>query len=216
MRNKLIIILLFLFAAVSSASAVEVYFNTGDRALDRKLSRMNAEARYDMQFFIEELSYEYNVPESEIHYMIYKKRMEPADVYMVLEMSEITGRPVHVVEKEYQRSRGRGWGVVVRNLGVNPGSPAYRTYIGGRPGIIEYDRKYKHTRDARRKNHPRGDRRDAARGRGDNRGGPKGNIRNDRNAKPAPDNRGKKGNAKQDNRSNKGKDKDKDKGRGRR
>ena len=199
MRNKLLIITLFFFAAVSSANAIEVYFNTGDRNLDIKLSRMNVEARYDIQFFIEELSYEYNVPESEIHYMIYKKRMEPADVYMVLEISDISGHPIHIVENEYLRSRVRGWGLIVRNLGIRQGSPAYRYYIGGRPNLIEYDRKYIHTRDVRRRSYPRG-RRDVGRDRhGDNRG-PERNIRNGREARRVPDNRGRETRRAPDNR----------------
>jgi hypothetical protein len=52
--------------------------------------------------------------------------MEPAEIYLALELSFLSGKPLGTVLNIYKNNRGRGWGVVARTLGIKPGSEAFK------------------------------------------------------------------------------------------
>ena len=47
---------------------------------------------------------------------------EPANAYMVFRLGEMSHQPVEKVMEEYKRDKGKGWGVMAKNLGIKPGS----------------------------------------------------------------------------------------------
>ncbi|MDT8317778.1 MAG: hypothetical protein RQ824_07295 [bacterium] len=55
----------------------------------------------------------------------------PADAYMVLRLGELSGLTIKTVLKEYKKSRGKGWGVMAKNLGIKPGSGAFHALKAG-------------------------------------------------------------------------------------
>jgi cobalamin biosynthesis protein CbiG len=51
--------------------------------------------------------------------------MEPADVYMTLELAEIANTSVDDIVSVYKANRGKGWGVIAKELGIKPGSDEF-------------------------------------------------------------------------------------------
>lgn len=56
----------------------------------------------------------------------------PADAYMVLQVSNVTKRPVEAVIQEYKVNKDKGWGVMAKNLGIKPGSPEFHALKNGK------------------------------------------------------------------------------------
>jgi hypothetical protein len=52
--------------------------------------------------------------------------MEPADIYMTVELAMISGTPVDRVVEIYRVNQGKGWGVIAKQLGIKPGSAAFK------------------------------------------------------------------------------------------
>ncbi|TAL16200.1 hypothetical protein EPN96_10140 [bacterium] len=56
----------------------------------------------------------------------------PGDAYMVLQISNVTKKPVEVVIQEYKVNKHKGWGVMAQNLGIKPGSPEFHGLKSGK------------------------------------------------------------------------------------
>jgi hypothetical protein len=50
----------------------------------------------------------------------------PADAFIVFRLGEMSRMPVDHVLREYKASKGKGWGVIAKNLGIKPGSEAFQ------------------------------------------------------------------------------------------
>lgn len=98
---------------------------SGTVELDVSLGRLNTEAKTDMGGFVRRLSVSYGVPEKSVHLLITKEGMQPADVYMAIRLSRMSGRPLDHVVREHRANRGRGWGVIAKRLGIKPGSKEF-------------------------------------------------------------------------------------------
>lgn len=98
---------------------------TGDAEFDAVLGNLNIEAKGNLSEFITNLSVEYKVPEEEIEEIIVEEEMTPADAYMTLEIADIIDEPIDVVVKEYKANKGKGWGVIAKQLGIKPGSKEF-------------------------------------------------------------------------------------------
>ena len=48
--------------------------------------------------------------------------MAPADVYMAAKVRILSHRSWDEVLREYKENKGKGWGVIAKNLGIKPGS----------------------------------------------------------------------------------------------
>ena len=55
----------------------------------------------------------------------------PADAYVMLRLCEMSRRPVEEVIDGYRQEKGKGWGVLARQLGIKPGSPAFNALKQG-------------------------------------------------------------------------------------
>ncbi len=44
---------------------------------------------------------------------------------MCFRVGQIASQPVEVVTKEYETNKGKGWGVIAKNLGIKPGSKEF-------------------------------------------------------------------------------------------
>jgi len=49
----------------------------------------------------------------------------PGDAYMCFRVGQVASKPVEVVTNEYQTNKGKGWGVIAKNLGIKPGSKEF-------------------------------------------------------------------------------------------
>ena len=94
--------------------------------LQYPLSNLNIEAKADMGNFSAKLSLHYGVPKLEVDALIIDVGMLPADAYMTVRVAQLTNNPIDVVVEEYKAHRGKGWGVIAKNLGIKPGSSAER------------------------------------------------------------------------------------------
>ncbi len=55
----------------------------------------------------------------------------PADVFMVFQVGQMAHRPPEVVLQTYQAHKGKGWGVVAKELGIKPGSREFHALKNG-------------------------------------------------------------------------------------
>lgn len=98
-------------------------FNSGDKELDGSLLEINAQAKLDLNTFKIGLKAEFNLTTEKATIML--KTMEPADLYMVVLVSKCAGKPVDLVTTSYAKNKGKGWGVIAKEMGIKPGSKAF-------------------------------------------------------------------------------------------
>jgi len=122
--KKLLIIsvsaLLFLIVTVYSAFA----------DLDGFLFELNYRARADMPRYRSALSEQFNIPTHKAEQLL-QSVVEPGDAFMCLQLSVMTGLYYERVVGTYKANRGKGWGVIAKELGIKPGSPAFHALKEG-------------------------------------------------------------------------------------
>jgi hypothetical protein len=107
--------------------------------LDDFLSNLNIQAKADLNGFSARVSAQFGVPEVQVRTVIGTVK-EPADAFMVFQLGQMTRKPPETVEKVYQAQRGKGWGVIAKELGIKPGSPEFHALkrgdfvLSGAPG----------------------------------------------------------------------------------
>jgi hypothetical protein len=107
--------------------------------LDDFLNNLNIQARADLNGFSARVSAQFGVPEVQVRTVIGTVK-EPADAFMVYQLGQMTRKPPETVEKVYQAQRGKGWGVIAKELGIKPGSPEFHALkrgdfvLSGTPG----------------------------------------------------------------------------------
>lgn len=72
----------------------------------------------------------FRTPEAQLS-VILKSVGSPADAYMILRLSELSGRSPDYVLQEYNKHHKQGWGVMAQNLGIKPGSSEFKALKGG-------------------------------------------------------------------------------------
>ena len=108
------------------AYSATLSFSTGDAELDVNLGEINVQAKADIGGFSAELSVSSGVSEKEITTLITVEKMEPADVYMAVEIAGIQKITVEKVVESYKKNKGKGWGVIAKELGIKPGSKEFK------------------------------------------------------------------------------------------
>lgn len=98
--------------------------------LDSFLRSVNVQAQTDMKNFSVKLSAQFGVPVPQVDAII-KRVPAPADAFMVLQLGQMANKPPEAVLQTYQRSRGKGWGELAKELGIKPGSPAFHALKRG-------------------------------------------------------------------------------------
>lgn len=103
---------------------------TAHADLDGFIRRVNEQARADLGRFNVRLSAQFGIPVPRIGFIM-KRVAAPADAFMVLQLGLMTGRPPEAVLRTYERSRGKGWGVIAKELGIKPGSREFHALKRG-------------------------------------------------------------------------------------
>jgi len=122
MKKLLILIYLLFLSVISNA---QISFNTGNAKLDENLSRINVNAKLDFGTFKSGLNLSYNISKKKIDYLSISLKMEPAEIYITLELSKLSGRSVDNVIEIYKVHKDKGWGYIAKQLGIKPGSPEF-------------------------------------------------------------------------------------------
>ncbi|HET6603307.1 MAG TPA: hypothetical protein VFG21_03705 [Xanthomonadaceae bacterium] len=120
-----------LFAvALSVAAAAHAQRYSGDPWLDDRLGEVGLYARGDLDGFIDEVVVSFGAPRPVIREYIVDHGYPPADVYLLAGYANALGRPLVDVHEVYRANRGRGWGVISKELGIRPGSSAFHALKG--------------------------------------------------------------------------------------
>ncbi len=101
--------------------------------LDVFISNLNVQARADLPGFKAKLSATFGLAGPQVEAVI-SSVQTPADAYMVLKVGQVARQPHEVVLKEYRANKGRGWGVIAKNLGIKPGSREFHELKKGFDG----------------------------------------------------------------------------------
>lgn len=110
--------------------------------LDSFISSINVQAKADLPGFKAKLSAQFGVPAPEIDVLL-KSVPTPGDVYMTLRVGQVAGVSSDAVLKEYKAHKGKGWGVIAKNLGIKPGSKEFHDLKKGDLGPGSGDSKVK-------------------------------------------------------------------------
>ena len=110
--------------ALVFACALIVPVNTMAGGLEGFLTEIDVKASADLGFFKADLSVTFGVSKPKID-GLFELMASPGDVYMALRIGEVANQPVERVVAELKKNKGRGWGVIAKNLGIRPGSKEF-------------------------------------------------------------------------------------------
>lgn len=129
MKTLLYFFLAFMFVKNTYAQA-SFTAKSGDSELDLTLNDMNIQAKADINLFNTQMKASYNISEQKLNYLSVTVGMQPADIYMTLEIGKITGKQVDDVVSVFQKNKGKGWGVIAKEMGIKPGSKEFHQLKG--------------------------------------------------------------------------------------
>ncbi|RQW77470.1 MAG: hypothetical protein EHM51_01710 [Geobacter sp.] len=98
--------------------------------LDGFLNSLNIQAQADQNGFSGRLSAQFGVPQARVQ-VILGSVQQPADAFMCLQLGQMTQKPAGTVLKVYQSHKGKGWGVIAKELGIKPGSSEFHALKRG-------------------------------------------------------------------------------------
>ncbi len=119
--EKLLIVLCLLFSSVISNAQI----STGNSEMDADLSLINVNAKLDFGAFKTNLNLTYNISEKKIDYLSISVKMEPAEIYLALELTKLSGKSIDDVVEIYKVHKEKGWGYIAKQVGIKPGSPEF-------------------------------------------------------------------------------------------
>ena len=94
---------------------------SADSEFNSLITSMDVQADVNMADFQGRLGAYFGAPALQVETII-RSVGRPGDAYMCFRVAEIAKKPVDIVLKEYKANKGRGWGVIAKNLGIKPGS----------------------------------------------------------------------------------------------
>lgn len=115
----------FVFALIAFNTVASAQFKTGDTMFDKALVVLQEDAKKDPVVFTKDMSTTYNVPEAKVTEMS-KSGMNAGDIYMALETSKVTKKPIDDVVVVYKANKEKGWGAIAKELGIKPGSAEFK------------------------------------------------------------------------------------------
>jgi hypothetical protein len=141
---KLVRILPLALALAAPAASAQYAYNyvpsTGDSTLDAVLQTINALYNDEPDYYVDQIVYETRAQPVIVREYIVERRYAPADVYMIGELAQLSGRPFGYVAERFDANRGRGWGVIAKDLGIKPGSAQFHALKDGTTVFVERGR----------------------------------------------------------------------------
>lgn len=127
MKKLLILSLIIVLACCTASFAAP----KGNAALDAHLSRVNNDALSDMDTFMIRMFQVYGVSRAVIETMMHSHHLSPGEVYATYWLAQLSKRSPLFVADTYKANRGKGWGVIAKQLGIKPGSPEFHELKSG-------------------------------------------------------------------------------------
>lgn len=90
----------------------------------------NIKAEGDPTGFRAKLRARFKIGDAEIEAVLSDVR-NPADVYMVFRLGEMSRRPTKDILNKYSSRKGKGWGNIAKDLGIKPGSQEFHALKEG-------------------------------------------------------------------------------------
>ena len=115
---------------VLSLLALIIFATPAFAGLSDFLTSLNIQARNDINGFAARVSAQFGIPEAQVRAVISTVK-EPADAFMVMQLGQWSRRPVEQVMPVYESNRGKGWGVIAKQLGIKPGSAQFHALKRG-------------------------------------------------------------------------------------
>jgi hypothetical protein len=98
--------------------------------LEDFLANVNVQARVDLPGFSVKISTQFGVPLPQVQAVVRTVR-EPADAFMVFQLGQMSGKQPERVMDVYGSGKGKGWGVIAKELGIKPGSAEFHALKSG-------------------------------------------------------------------------------------
>ena len=133
MKTRTLLLALLAAGAFASAAAAQVVgynFRTGDAWVDTELGYVSDFGRRDRGYFVDDLVDSYGAPRYLLNELLDKRRWDPGDVYYAAALAYQSRRPLGDVAREFENSKGQGWGVVAKRMGIKPGSAEFHALKG--------------------------------------------------------------------------------------
>ncbi len=120
---KKIALLMILFSHICWAQETDYVPNTGDSEMDVFLKKVDSDAKKDVSAFKTMVTNKFGIVKKDIDKLLID--MLPGDVYMAAQVAKATGKSLSEVSTTYKKNKGKGWGVMAKELGIKPGSPEF-------------------------------------------------------------------------------------------
>jgi len=114
-------------AALSFALALEA--RAGDPLQDF-MRHVDAQARSDMSRFHATVAAQFGVPEVQVRAVLGRVH-DPGEAFMVFQVSQMSHQPLDRVLPVYESHKGKGWGAMAKELGIEPGSAEFHALKNG-------------------------------------------------------------------------------------
>jgi hypothetical protein len=99
-------------------------------SLDAFLSNVNVQARADLPGFSATVSAQFGVPVPQVQAVLARVDT-PADAFMVFQLGQMAHKQPEAVLQTYRTHKGKGWGVIAKQLGIKPGSKEFHALKNG-------------------------------------------------------------------------------------
>ena len=121
--RKILLLISFTFLFISSAAIA----SAGDFDW---MNDFNIRAQADSDGFRARLGTRFQIGDARISAVI-GNVPSPGDAYMVFRLGEMSHHPPEEVLGVYKRHKGKGWGVIAKELGIKPGSQEFHALKRG-------------------------------------------------------------------------------------
>lgn len=98
--------------------------------LEGFLSDLNRQAKVDLNNFSIKLSAQFGVPLPQVK-AVMDKVETAADVFMCFQLGRMTNKQPEIVVQTYNKNKGKGWGVIAKELGIKSGSEEFHALKRG-------------------------------------------------------------------------------------
>ena len=122
MKTFKLAVLVFLMLLVGPSMAVAGDFNW--------MKNFNTQASLDPSGFRAKLAARFKIGDVPLS-VVLGNITDPAHAYIVLRLGEMAHQSVERVMEEYHKNKGKGWGVIAKNLGIKPGSAEFHALKDG-------------------------------------------------------------------------------------
>lgn len=121
MKKQMIFGLVLLIMLITTVASAD---------LNSFLSSLNVQAQADLPGFKLKIASQFGVPVLQVDSVIARVQF-PADAFMTFQLSQMSRQQPEKVIRTYDAYKGKGWGVIAKQLGIKPGSAEFHALKRG-------------------------------------------------------------------------------------